>query len=257
MLKNQSINLDIERGFLSMKPKNKSFATSSKTVITTTNDHKNKPSFEDLYEYEILSHPDDVRSVSLAAAKSFVKHNAFTIAQNITVDEYYQNLLYLTENTVDQQMSIITRHKASGEIAACILTYDQSIWNLNDNGIFPVDKISSNLLAEFNLFEDLDNKTFNSDVESKHDFLIGHSDYHFVNDGHLGHGLGRKNLIMMIHLLHTRGFTGMYGIYSSPMTYKVTLDVLEVSCDIDVGFIIIFWMVLLLNEICACFLSYV
>lgn len=181
-------------------------------------------SFEDEYQYELLTSHEDAVHVSQEAANMFVKHNPVMAALGISVDEILPVFFdAVTTNGVEEQLTILCRHKASGEIVSCIYNFDP----LRPPRDFPVELHTPKLKQFFAFLGELYNKTDLDSVGKTHNLSIISSDFVYASEKHMGRGLGKKQLIMMNHVSRQRGYNAWYGQFTSTVNRRNMADILH------------------------------
>eukprot|EP01034_Spumella_vulgaris_P029068 gene29068-36055_t len=186
------------------------------------------PTFEDLYQYELLERPEDIRQTAWDCACSFVKHNPLIVARGVKTEEYFEIFHLLLKHGSTQKLSTLCRHKQSGEVASVGFSFD----NVNS----PLDEhladyvTPPSLQPVFDLFDEIEGRV-DFDLVAREQGPVGKVDFVYVSEKHMGHGLGKKQIAYMLHHLRNHGYMSSYTQFISEVTYPAFLDVLQDCTD--------------------------
>ncbi|CAF3798086.1 unnamed protein product [Adineta steineri] len=79
----------------------------------------------DEYTYEIIDNESDARDCAQLLAEEFVLHNSIDIYHRMSIQQYYDILMWpMLKEVLNERLSFLSRHQSSGEIVGVILAGD-------------------------------------------------------------------------------------------------------------------------------------
>ncbi|CAF2678903.1 unnamed protein product [Rotaria sp. Silwood2] len=167
----------------------------------------------DEYTYEVINNENDAQVCARLIAEEFTSRNLLTIFDKISLGRFFELVSWpWMAEALDQRLSLLTRHRSSGEIIAAIITMDLFVIRKK----YPYDASSSPAVMPI---EDLSDEM--DEIFIRQDFgkeLISNMVLYILMGAtrvqHSSKGVAsRLRVVMCDHARNTQGF--QYAIIQS------------------------------------------